>query len=416
MLAIKDVNLLDGKSQVPMKRTVLVDGERIREVAENACIPTGASIIEGAGLYATPGFIDAHTHFGGSDSFDRKGASTRFETYDYAQAREQFLRWGVTCVRTCGDLCPDILDFRDDANAGKLVSPRIVAVGPFIQGIKGHPAYTVYMSDKRVIENATIELGNDDDVEGAVQTVADMGADWIKIFYAHANKMNFPGHDAPRMPYSVVERVVRKAHGLGLKVVCHVDGPEEIDDLVRAGVDTIEHLFNVGDEEDYASDEVVRHVSESGIPMDVTLVATYKHADLMKDTCPDVTDKAKNLAKRLRKAGVHLMLGCDSGIPLVPFGESLHDEMSNFVEIGYSPVEAINLATAGNARGLGLDADLGSIEVGKYADIVLLACNPADDIAHTRDIRMVIKGGEIVYDATVSLDFLMRDTTHVCTR
>ena len=115
MIIIRNVRLIDGIGKEPVeKASIVIEDGKIREAGTDCRIPDGGIVIDGEDLTAIPGLIDMHTHFGGSYTFDRPPIGSRFETYDYAKAREGFLDWGVTTVRTCGDRADDILSYRDD--------------------------------------------------------------------------------------------------------------------------------------------------------------------------------------------------------------------------------------------------------------------------------------------------------------
>jgi imidazolonepropionase-like amidohydrolase len=102
--------------------------------------------------------------------------------------------------------------------------------------------------------------------------------------------------------------------------------------------------------------------------------------------------------KRMIDAGVKIGVGCDSGIPFIPYGECVHTEMELLTEVGYSPLQAITAATGGNAEMMGTADKVGTIMSGKAADLVVLGGNPLDDIRKTRDIKLVLRDGEVVVD------------------
>lgn len=399
MIAIKNVRLIDGTGAAASDHaTVLINQGLFQAVGNDVEIPENASVIDGTGLTAIPGLIEMHTHFGGSSTFDYPPAGARHETYDYVNAREGFLRWGVTTVRTCGDQAADMLAFRDDVNAGKILAPRILSCGPFIQDADGHPWATVYSKSPVVGEKACVFADVPVPIEQQVAGIAQMDADFIKVFYAHLNKMDYP-NSVPRLTKEQLRRVVDSAHRSGLKCACHVDGPEEMMDAAEVGVDFIEHMIGAGGESTVFAEEQLRKVKESGAIVDPTMISILRF-----DQTPgfvSVYEDLKKAVKQFYNAGIPLAVGCDSGIPFVPFGESLHDEMACLVEAGIPAGEVIHMATLGNAGALDLDSSMGSIEPGKLADLVLLGADPLADIANTKDIRLVLMNGRVVFDAMV---------------
>lgn len=388
MIAIKNARNLNN-SQI----SILIENGTIVANGPNIEIPEGITVIDGTGKYIIPGFIDAHTHMGGSSSFEHPSCGNRQETYDFTESREGFLKWGVTAVRTCGDQSEEILSFRDDVKSGKICSPHVVCCGPFIQAKDGHPWATVYMKNDRVAKLACIFADNEIAIERQVAGIALAGVDFIKVFYAHLNKVDIE-HFVPRLTKEQLKRVVDSAHRHNLKCVCHVDGPKEMVDAAEVGVDCIEHMIGAGNTEAEFTDEEIAIVKASGAVVDPTMISILRF-----DATPgyvSVWDKLKRSVKRFHDAGIPLAVGCDSGVPFCPFGESLHDEMECLAQAGIPNAAIMEMVSKTNAKVLGMEDRIGSLDVGKNADIVLLGSNPLDNIRNTRDIRMVMLGGKIV--------------------
>ena len=392
MLAIRNVTVADGTGTVT---TLLIENGTIVANGKDAAIPAEAGVIAGEGLYVLPGFIDAHTHMGGSSAFDHPPAGSRHETYGYIEAREGFLNWGVTAVRSCGDRSEDMLAFRADVRAGKERSPRLVCCGPFFQAENGHPWATVYMKSELLLKDAAVFVGQRVPGGRRVAAVGGMGVDFIKVFYAHLNKMDYP-NPVPRLTKEQLKRVVDSAHRSGLKCAVHVDGPAEMMDAAEAGADFIEHMIGAGGTDTEFTDEMVQKVKDSGAVVDPTMISILRFDNT--PGFPSVWEALKKAVKQFYDAGIPLAVGCDSGIPFVPFGESLHDEMACLNEAGIPAADILKMVSRTNARVLGLEDQLGSLEVGKKADIVLLGSDPVKDIHNTRDIRLVLLDGHVAVD------------------
>ena len=397
MIIIRNVRLIDGTGKKPVeKASIVIKDGKIRDAGTDCRIPYGETVIDGEGLTAIPGLIDMHTHFGGSFTFDRPSIGSRFETYDYVKAREGFLNWGVTTVRTCGDRADDILSYRDDVNAGKITSPRVISCGPFIQNPEGHPWATVFFRDEEAKDEAFVFVDTDAPIEEQVDRIAEKGVDFIKVFYGHLDVLHYPAA-SPRMTEEQLKRVIDRAHSHGLKCACHVDGPDEMHAAAKAGADTVEHMINAGNTGSLEfTDEIVEAIKETGAVIDPTLIATVR---AQNPEMPDVVGPAMRGVKKLYDAGVTLAAGCDSGIPFVPFGESLHDELACLAQAGIPNAEILKMATSGNAVILGMADRIGSIEPGKEADLVLIAGDPLKDISATKNIRLVMRQGRIVREA-----------------
>ncbi|NLO97782.1 MAG: amidohydrolase family protein [Peptococcaceae bacterium] len=400
MLVFKNALLIDGTGQSPCEGiTVIIEGKKITQVGKDLPIPEGAQVIDLKGQVLLPGFSDAHTHIGGSDRLDRPGLSGRFDSYDYAQNREAALQWGVTTVRSAGDFTPEILEFRDEVNQGKIRSPRIIACGRFIQAQDGHPGYTVFAADQNILDNAMVLVNEQTDIEAEVKKLVDAGVDFIKTFISDDNKMDYP-NSVPRLSNEQLKRIADTAHKYGKRLAIHVDDLKDMADAVTIGADTIEHTINVGSTYHELTDDLLKALTSREVWVVPSMIATKNH-DVMPNI-PPVYDKLKEVIRKFIQAGVKIGVGCDSGIPFVPYGECVHLEMELLTEVGMSPLAAITAATGGNAKMFGQDHIFGTVEPGKAADLVILGSNPLQDIKNTRDIKMVLRDGRIVVDNLLS--------------
>ncbi len=239
-------------------------------------------------------------------------------------------------------------------------------------------------------------MDTDAPIEEQVDRIAEKGVDFIKVFYGHLDVLHYPA-SSPRMTEEQLKRVIDRAHSHGLKCACHVDGPDEMLAAAKAGADTVEHMINAGNTGSLEfTDEIVEAIKETGAAIDPTLIATVR---AQNPELPDAVGPAMRGVKKLYDAGVTLAVGCDSGIPFVPFGESLHDELACLAQAGIPNAEIIKMATSGNAAILGMADRIGSIEPGKEADLVLIAGDPLQDISATKNIRLVMRQGRIVREA-----------------
>ncbi len=397
MLAIKNANLIDGTGKEPIPQcTILMDRGKFREIGTDIPIPSDAMVIDLRGKTVIPGLIDAHVHISGSSRLDRPGMSHLTPSYDFAEMREGCLKWGVIAVRSCGHFMEETLAFREGVNNGTIErSPRVSLSGPMFQAPGGHPCYTVFMSDPEVEQNACAVISDDTPIEPIIRQSKEQGVDFTKIFYAHLNKMDYP-NPVPRISKQKLKEIIDVSHQYGLSVTVHVDCPAEMEDAVRCGADCIEHMIGAGELDNQLSDELIALTKKSGAVVDSTMIS-IKRFDPM-GSAPSIWDAVKEAVRKCYDAGIPMAVGCDAGIPFVPFGEAVHDEMACLNEAGIPPLEVITMATGHNAKLLKMEDHIGTIEPGKDADLIVLEKDPLEDIRNTKTIQLVISKGIIVTD------------------
>ena len=397
MIALINASLIDGTGSPPVAgATVVIQGKRITEAGAGVPIPDGATVIDLKGKTLLPAFSDVHTHFGGTDMLTRPGLGGSDATYDYALNSGSCIDWGVTTVRSAGDFMPDLVSYRSDAAMGGLRAPRILTAGRMFVARGGHPLYTVYSGNEDIRDNACVVCDDSTDIDAEVKKLADAGVDWIKAFLSTINKMDYP-NPVPRLPHETLKKISDSAHKYGKPVMIHVETPQDAEEAVDIGADSIEHLIGVGTTNFEISDVLLKKLADSSTHVVPTLVGIKAHDGGLAGAQP-VYSHLEKAVKKLADAVVKLGVGCDSGIPFVPCGESIHTEMELFVSAGISPLDALCMATSGNAKLLRLDGSLGTIEPGKLADLVVLNANPLEDIRNTRSIALVIKEGSVVVD------------------
>ena len=397
MFALKNAYLIDGTGKEPVSNcTILMEHGRFREIGTDVSIPSNAIVIDLQGKTVIPGLIDAHVHISGSSRLDRPGMSHLVQSYDFAEMREGCLKWGVIAVRSCGHFMEETLNFRDGVNNGTIErSPRVSLSGPMFQAPGGHPCYTVFMSDPEVEQKACAVIEDDTEIEPIIKESKEQGVDFTKIFYAHLNKMDYP-NPVPRISKKKLKEIIDISHQYGLSVTVHVDCPAEMQDAVQCGADCIEHMIGAGEMNNTLSDELIELTKQSGAVVDPTMISIKRFDPL--GSAPSIWEAVKEAVRKCYEAGIPLVVGCDAGIPFVPFGEAVHDEMACLNEAGIPPLEVITMATSKNARLLKMEDRIGTVEPGKDADLIVLTENPLKDIRNTKTIELVISKGKIVTD------------------
>lgn len=403
MLVLTNGTLIDGRGRKPIQKAIVViKGNRVEQVGSRIKYPDDAIVIDLHGLSVMPGLIDCHLHLGGL-TVDKPGKAigkvsfmdmlSFFWDYlrNYAHRRRLAIENGVTTIRSGGDLYPHIVKLRDKIAAGRLPGPRIVTPGPTITAPGGHPASTIYKGNRYIIKNAIRQIDNVNDAREEVRRLAEGGVDCIKAIYSDIDPMNIFNR-VPRLSLDVLKAVADEAHRCDLKLMVHTGRPEEVMDSVNAGADSIEHGILPGGNYAKFGDELVRVMLDRGTYFVPTTAVSWAY----KETYPDFFSDLKKLIKKLHNAGINIAAGTDSGTPGVVIGRGLHKELELLVEAGLIPMEAIVAGTRNAACNLGRGNELGTIEKGKLADMIVISGNPLENIEKTRDIKMVIKNGAIL--------------------
>ena len=360
----------------------------------------GTTVLDLKGKTLLPALSEAHTHFGGSDLLTRPALGGRELTYDYAKNSAALLDWGVTTARSAGDWMPDIVSYRDEVARLGLRAPRLLTAGRMFVASGGHPIDTVYQGDRAIRENSCVVCRDDTDIDAAVAGLATAGVDWIKAFLSTINKMDYP-RPVPRLSHEILGKITDCAHKYKKPVMLHVENPRDIAEALELGVDSIEHVIGVGNTDLEVTDTLVKRLADSGTFVIPTLSAIRAHDGSLPDA-ERVYPALERAVRKMIDAGVRLGVGCDSGIPFLPYGECVHLELELLVKAGMPPMAALCAATGGNAQLFGLGDKLGELRQGRLADLVVLDADPLEDIRNTRRLRLVMKEGRVVSDGLFS--------------
>ena len=403
MLVLINGNLIDGTGSDPTPNTsVVINGNRIGNIGVDVKYPEYTEVIDVQNCTIIPGLIDCHVHLGGF-TIDKPGQAIGKVTFtsmisftwdyfrNYKHRRQLVIENGVTTIRSAGDLYPHIITLRDNITSGKFVGPRIVAPGPTITAQGGHPASTIYKDNRYIIENAIRQITNINEARDEVKKLVEGGVDCIKVIYSDVNPMDI-NQRVPRLPFDVLEVLVDEAHKHNLRIMVHTGSVNEIIDSANVGADSIEHGILPGGEMSQFDDALIKSILDNGIYFVPTLAIAWAY----KEIYPAFFSNIKSLVKRLHGSGVKIAAGTDSGTPGVVIGKGLHSELALLVESGLSPMEAITAGTRNAAENIGKPDEIGTIEKGKLADLVVLQGNPLEDIRNTRNIEMVVKDGVIL--------------------
>jgi enamidase len=403
VLILCNGRLIDGTDRDPVDNvSIVIEGNRIKSVGPSINHPGEKNTVDLKGLTVMPGLIDCHLHLGGL-TVDQPGraigkvsfkdmASFFFDyARNYAHRRQLAIENGVTTIRSGGDHYPHIIRLRDKIAADKLSGPRIFAPGPTITAPGGHPAGTIYKGNRYIIENATRQIADVNMAREEVRRLAEGKVDCIKAIYSDINPMDVT-KKVPRLSMEVLQVLADEAHNHNLRLMVHTGTPMETRDAVVAGADSIEHGILPGADSIEFNDDLIQLMLDKETYFIPTLAIAWAY----KDAYPDVFSGLKQTCKKLHNAGVKIAAGTDSGTPGVVIGKGLHKELELMVEAGISLMEALMAGTSRAADNLGKASELGTIETGKLADIIAVSGDPLKDIKGTREIRLVVKDGNVL--------------------
>ncbi len=394
VIAIRAGRLFDSKTgQMLTKQVIIVTGDRITEVGSEAQvkIPAAAEVIDLSQATVLPGLIDAHTHM-----FDARGPNgTTENSMVIAVANVQAdLRAGFTAARdmsTHGNGYGDVA-IRDAINQGRIDGPRYqVSTRGIVWGaVPANPAAPDNPLASAVVRSV-------EDAGAAVRDQIEHGADWIKLFPTGAYSFTAAGvaQYVVTYPMPVLRALIDETHRLGKKAACHVYGGDGQKNAIIAGCDTIEHAFGLDQEQ---ADMMVR----KGLYYDPTFVRYLEPAiddNDAKNTggkyrMIPIFEKAVSMAVATK--GMKIMLGSGADGATYAHGTQALDFEALVKRAGLSPVRAIQAATTINAEVFGWQDQIGSIDKGKYADLIAVSGDPLADITELQRVKFVMKSGKVV--------------------
>jgi len=396
-VAIRAGRLFDSRTGTMLANAiVLVRGDRIADVGPSVTIPSDARVIDLSGATVLPGMIDAHVHVYPADELSE--ATRTIVAIANAQAD---LAAGFTTVLDMDSRGGyGTVDLRNAINRGVVLGPRMQVVGQSLNQRAARP----YVSFFERFQDRFTESKNPNSpwlARAAVREAKLHGVDWVKIY----TTQDYVGDEysvfrpdgtlvnSPSLTEEEVMAVVDEAHRLGLKVACHTYGGEGQLSCLKAGVDAPNHLTDL-------DDASLKLLLDKKLPFELTVddLVALEAGDLKITGGKNSRLKmAEQAFKKARAAGVPFVFGSGATSADVPHGKQA-DQFAYFIKWGMTPLQALQMAFLPTARMLNYNwvDHIGSVEKGKFADLIAVSGNPLTDISELQRVRFVMKGGWVV--------------------
>ncbi|HEY6257641.1 MAG TPA: amidohydrolase family protein [Xanthobacteraceae bacterium] len=392
IIAVKAGRLFDAKlGEMLTNQVVLIKGDRIIDVGAAVQIPPGAKVIDLGAATVLPGMIDTHVHV-------NTGGQSAAQRAMIALANAQTdLHAGFTTVMDMDSRGGyNTVDLRDAIKSGYVMGPRMQVVG---QSLNQRATNYYPDTELRFQEKPTEEknVNSPQLARAAVREAKLHGVDFVKIYTTqdfvgqmHMWKPDATLVNSPSLTFDEISAIVEESHRLGLKVACHTYGGEGMFSCLNAGVDAPNHLLELDED----GIKVILQKKETFVPTIDDLIALEK-PDLKETNGRNSRLKLMEQAfRRALAAGVPMAFGSGATSPTIPHGMQ-GNQFAYFVKWGMSPAKALQMAYLPSARMMnyGWENEIGSLEKGKFADLIAVSGNPLADVNEMEKVKFVMKGG-----------------------
>ncbi len=403
-LVVENGRVVVGDGSVLEPGFVAMAGDRIVAVSGEPIAAADAERIDASGKTVLPGLIDAHVHLSIEDISRQPRKASDLE--DYLTNRlpdrlREFLRTGITTVASTGDYWPFILEVRGRIRSGDVAGPRLLTSGPVVTAVEGHPVVTLcgFLDsggpNPWCRENAAREVATVEEAGDVVSELAGAGVDFVKFV---VNESEFPALDG-----NLVTALIEAIHAEGLLAYAHVSGVDQAIAAVEAGLDRLVHVPVIHSMKTADADRLLAAMRKHEARVSTTLVVLADWVEDLRDEGQE--EMAAGLARDLEAqtwavAAIAaadsdtLALGTDS--PHLAPAEAYHRELELLSGAGIDTAAVLRTATLGAAEFLGRGDDLGSLEPGKLADLIVVDGNPLESLDSLANVVLVVQGGVVV--------------------
>jgi len=397
---IHAANVLAHPGQAPLhQQSIYITGNKIEKIVAGYQLEKGASVIDLTDSFVLPGLIDSHVHlrmeFNPNIRLDVVTKRSGDTAYDALVNGRKTLMAGFTSVQDVGGP-EEIFALRDAINAGKVAGPRIRASGRSVSPTGGHGDTHGYRQEILDLFHSPTICDGVADCRRATRAAIKAGADVVKITATGGVLSNTAAGVEQQFFDDELEAIVETAKKMGRKVTAHAHGKTGIDSALRNGVKSIEHGT-------YLDVETAKLFTKHDAVLVPTVLAGMTVVDWAKNTnwlppaskakALEVGPQMKNMLRIAHENGVTIAFGTDTGVS--KHGKNAR-EFGYMVEAGMSEMDAIKSATIIAAKHLEMGDKIGTLEPGKFADIIAVNGNPLTNIEELYDVDFVMKNG-VVY-------------------